>query len=126
LDISFKKLNYLLNDRRNIKITNFIKRESINKPDGGVQCSTIHKHKQWTALMFINGALIKKKFDVQETKLKKDIEQNVYDPRVKMNVYSDNPALILANIMIKAKFGKNTNNFWDNVKVLADYCDTRI
>lgn len=76
--------------------------------------------------MFVNGALIKKKFDVQETKLKRDIEQNVYDPRVRMNVYSDNPALILANIMIKSKLGNKTNNFWENVKVLADYCDQRI
>jgi hypothetical protein len=123
LDNSFKKLNYLPNDRRNTKITNFTKRESINKPNGGVQCSTIHK--KWTALMFVNGSLIKKKYNV-ETKLKKDIKQNVYDPRVNMNVYSDNPALILANIMTKAKFGNNTNNFWDSVKVLADYCDQRI
>jgi hypothetical protein len=124
LDSSFKKLNYLLNNRRNTKITNFIKRERINKPDGGASHSTIHK--KWTVFMFVNGALIKKKFDVQETKLKRDIEQNVYDPRVRMNVYSDNPALILANIMIKSKLGNKTNNFWENVKVLADYCDQRI
>ena len=124
MDTSFKKLNYLIKHRRNTKITNFTKRESTNKPDGGVQYSTILT--SWTALMFVNGSLIKRKYSVKETRLKKDIDQNVYDPRVRMNVYSDNPALILANIMIKSKLGSNTNNFWENVKVLADYCDQRI
>lgn len=108
-----------------MKITNFTKKESINKPDGGVLHSTIHK--KWTALMFINGALIRRKFDVQETRLKKDIDQEVYDPRINEKVYSDNPALIVAAIITRSKYKTvDKKEFWNNVKVLADYCDQRI
>lgn len=77
--------------------------------------------------MFINGALIKRKYSVQETKLKKDIDQMVYDPRVDKKIYSDNPALIVAEIITKSKHKTiNKKEFWENVKVLADYCDQRI
>ena len=77
--------------------------------------------------MFINGTLIKRKYSVQETKLKKDINQIVYDPRIKEKIYSDNPALILAKIITKSKYKTiDKKEFWNNVKVLADYCDQRI
>jgi len=103
----------------------FFQKRNVNNLDGGVQCSTVHK--TWAALMFINGELIHKKFDIQKTtKLKKDIEQYVFDPRLGMRINSDNPALILAEIIIKSKLNSNTDDFWDNIKILADYCDTRI
>jgi hypothetical protein len=79
-------------------------------------------------MVFINEKLINKKchYTEKKKKLKKDISQEVYDPRVKFNVFSDNPALILAEIMTKLEFITPTEDFWQNIAVLADYCDERI
>ena len=106
-----------------MKLTNFTRRNKDNNMSGGVQCSTTHK--SWTALMFINGTLIAKKFSVQKT-MKNDIAQRVYDPRIEESIYSDNPALILANIIINSELISPNKEFWKTVKILADYCDTRI
>lgn len=106
-----------------MKLTNFTRRNKNNNMGGGVQCSTTHK--SWTALMYINGTLIAKKFSVQKI-MKKDIIQNVYDPRIKKSIYSDNPALILANIIINSELISPNEEFWKTVVILADYCDTRI
>lgn len=79
-------------------------------------------------MVFVNKELINKKchYIKKGKKLKKDIAQNVYDPRVKFNVHSDNPALILAEIMLKLKYIDSTEDFWENIAILADYCDQRI
>ena len=96
-----------------------------NSKGGVVIHSTILS--EWETTMFVNNELLNKTFSVikQNKKLKEDIKQEVYDPRVGFNVFSDNPALILAEILIKSKFDK-TEEFWQNVKILADYCDQRI
>jgi len=84
-------------------------------------------HEEWRAMVFVNNKLIEKTFSVQkEKKIKHDIQQEVYDPRVKRTINSDNPALIVAEIITKSKFIKVTDDFWQNIKILADYCDQRI
>jgi len=79
-------------------------------------------------MVFVNEKLINKSYHhIKKTKkLKKDIAQSVYDPRVKFNVFSDNPALILAEIMTKLNYINPTEDFWQNIAVLADYCDERL
>jgi hypothetical protein len=79
-------------------------------------------------MVFVNEKLINEKchYTEKKKKLKKDIPQNVYDPRVKFNVISDNPALIMAEIMTKLECFNPTEDFWQNIKILADYCDERI
>lgn len=79
-------------------------------------------------MVFVNDELIEKTYSIQkETKLKKDLKQEVYDPRKNDNVYSDNPALIIADIMTKRNFiNRVTDDFWQSIKILADYCDQRI
>ena len=74
--------------------------------------------------MFINGALIHKKFNVQKTtKLKKDIKPNVFDPRLGIRINSDNPALIFAEIINKSELISSDEEFWNKIKILADYSD---
>lgn len=46
----------------------------------------------------------------------------VFDPRIDKSVNSDNPALILADIIKDMKV-KVKDDFWDQVKELADYYD---
>ena len=100
----------------------FFQKRNVNNLDGGVQCSTVHK--TWAALMFINGELIHKKFDIQKTtKLKKDIEQYVFDPRLGMRINSDNPALIFAEIINKSELISSDEEFWNKIKILANYSD---
>lgn len=77
-------------------------------------------------MVFVNEKLIKERchYTKKSKKLREDITQNVYDPRVKFNVVSDNPALILANIV--KDHVEETEEFWQNIAVLADYCDQRV
>lgn len=79
-------------------------------------------------MVFVNEKSIKEKYHYtkKKKKLKKDISQEVYDPRVKFNVISDNPALILAEAMTKLECVIPTEDFWQSIGILADYCDERI
>ena len=79
-------------------------------------------------MVFVNKKLINEKchYTEKKKKLKKDISQEVYDPRVKFNVFSDNPALILAEIILKLEFFTPTEEFWENIEKLANYCDKKI
>lgn len=102
------------------------KRGKRNSNGGGVyvRSTTIQR---WENMVFVNDRLIKKTYSVQkEKKIKKDLLQAVYDPRVDDTVHSDNPALIIAEIMTKRNFVRETNDFWNSIKILADYCDQRI
>jgi hypothetical protein len=45
---------------------------------------------------------------------------------VKFNVFSDNPALILAEVMTKLNYVESNEDFWQSIAILADYCDQRI
>ena len=73
-------------------------------------------------MVFVNEKLINEKCHYTE----KNKPQNVYDPRTKLNVISDNPALIMAGIILKLEFFNPTEEFWQSISVLADYCDERI
>ena len=75
--------------------------------------------------MFINGKLIKKEFSIQKT-MKNDIAQKVYDPRIKKSIYSNNPALILAEIIIKSELISSDKEFWNKIKILANYADKKM
>jgi len=50
----------------------------------------------------------------------------VYDPRINNFIESNNPALILADI-ITFNFSANNlaENFWDSIKEMADYYDEK-
>lgn len=49
---------------------------------------------------------------------------SLYDPREGFNVVSNNPILILADIMIKKGFAdKSDSKFWDNITILANHAD---
>lgn len=76
-------------------------------------------------MIFVNEKSIKKKYHYTKkyNKLKENINQSVYDPRVKFNVISNNPALILANI-VKDHI-ESDEDFWQKIAVLADYCDQK-
>jgi len=73
-------------------------------------------------MVFVNKKLINEKCHYTE----KNKPQNVYDPRTKLNVISDNPALILAEIILKLEFFTPTEEFWENIEKLANYCDEKI
>jgi len=73
-------------------------------------------------MVFVNKKLINEKCHYTE----KNKPQNVYDPRTKLNVISDNPALILAEIILKLEFFTPTEEFWENIEKLANYCDKKI
>jgi hypothetical protein len=79
-------------------------------------------------MVFVNEKLINEKchYTKKSKKLRKDIAQSVYDPRVKFNVFSDNPALILAEVMTKLNYVESNEDFWQSIAILADYCDQRI
>jgi len=79
-------------------------------------------------MVFVNEKLINKTchYIKKNNKIREDITQSVYDPRVKFNIISDNLALILAEIMIRSNYVKKTEDFWRSIAVLADYCDQRI
>ena len=89
---------------------------------------SMHFKKGTKNMVFVNEKLINEKchYTEKKKKLKKDIPQEVYDPRVKFNVVSDNPALILAEAMTKLEYITPTEDFWQSIGILADYCDERI
>jgi len=47
----------------------------------------------------------------------------LYDPRVNSFVNTDNPAIILADAMIRIGAVVPDNNFWDKIKILANYAE---
>jgi hypothetical protein len=49
--------------------------------------------------------------------------RKVYDPRTSTTVYSDNPALHLADFINSPLFGANKNLDWTSVETVADSCD---
>lgn len=86
---------------------------------------SMHFKKGTKNMVFVNEKLINEKCHYTEKK-KKNKPQNVYDPRTKLNVISDNPALILAETILKLEFFNPTEDFWENIKKLANYCDEKI
>ena len=56
-----------------------------------------------------------------------NVEVSLYDPRKGLNVESNNPMLILADIMIKGGFAdKKDQEFWDKISYLANYADEKV
>lgn len=49
--------------------------------------------------------------------------RKVYDPRTTTTVWSDNPALCLADLITNTAFGKGLGIDWASVETVADYCD---
>ncbi len=47
----------------------------------------------------------------------------LYDPRFNRKIKTDNPAIVLANEVVKTRFVNPDENFWDRIKQLANYCD---
>lgn len=47
----------------------------------------------------------------------------LYDPRFNRKIKTDNPAIILANKVVKNRFIDPDETFWDRIKQLANYCD---
>ncbi len=48
----------------------------------------------------------------------------LYDPRVKTFINTDNPAIIMADAMIRIGAIEPDENFWEKIKLLADYADS--
>lgn len=50
----------------------------------------------------------------------------LYDPREKDNIETDNPAIIIAHILIETGAFLPTKDFWKKIADLANYSDKHI
>ena len=47
----------------------------------------------------------------------------LYDPRYERRIRTDNPAIILADRVLKSNLVEDNKQFWNTIKKLANYAD---